>query len=82
MFLDITIDRQPSTETITNVRESNIMPSKGVASVANVGAETWHSRLGHPNEAVLEATKKTEGLGVAYSTPPKSCVTCLKNKST
>lgn len=71
MFLDIIIDRQSSTEIVTNIREFNSIPSNGVATLTGVGAETWPRGVGHPDVPVLEAAKKTERLGFMCNASPK-----------
>lgn len=80
MFLDIAIDRQPSTESMTKVRESTSIPWNVVARDIDVGVEAWNRRFRYPNAIVAERSK-TEGLGVINRNIPKQYITFLKNQS-
>lgn len=50
-------------------------------SIKMANADLWHKRMGHPNEAVLEAARQSGGLGVEYRVTPSPCATCKINKS-
>ena len=51
-------------------------------SVSAVGANTWHRRLGHPNEAVIYQTRNIADSGVWFSDSSTSCDVCRLAKST
>lgn len=53
----------------------------GSSCSVELSTSIWHGRLGHPNAAGQEASKRNEETGIKYSGKEEKCETCFLKRA-